>query len=45
MATPFRIYLPSTKLDGSPSRRLVLLVQPSELVNIPLLFAIKPGAV
>lgn len=47
MATPFSItqpvsIFPSTKLDGSPSRRLVVSVQPSELVNIPEeLFAIK----
>lgn len=33
---------PSTKIDGTPSRRLVLSVQPSELESVPAdLFAVK----
>lgn len=33
---------PSSKLDGSPSRRLVLSVKPEELANVPAeLFAVK----
>ena len=33
---------PSTKIDGTPSRRLVLSVQPSKLENVPAdLFAVK----
>lgn len=38
---PISIY-PGTKLDGSPTRRLVVSVQPSELADMPAeLFAVK----